>query len=125
MTEPRTIEQALAEALHETGTFNDCRFHEDQDDVDAGLDLVRIHRDCDVSVHAGRAKDMAATEPMQAIACDAAVGRAMQRADFSLYPGEWDADWAWYCRFGTQPAYGGRTAFAAIAAALGEEATDD
>jgi hypothetical protein len=69
----------------------------------------------------GMAEAMAATEPMQAIACDAAVGRAMQRADFSLYPGEWDADWAWYCRFGTQPAHGGRTAFAAIAAALGDD----
>jgi len=112
------IEQALAEALRQVPYQH------------PNLGTSELARSAPVrlrlpSKEESIAAAILATEPMQAIAREAAVGRAMQRADFSLYPGEWDADWAWYCRFGTQPAYGGRTAFAAIAAALGEEATDD
>jgi len=47
--------EGLAAALHETGEYGECRFIENQDDVDAGASMVRITRDCSPEHHMDRA----------------------------------------------------------------------
>jgi hypothetical protein len=98
------IEQALAEALR----------LEPPGDYVGGYGV-----DADEYWVLGHVAAILATEPMQAIARDAAVGRAVARDDFDLYSGTTTrGEWRWYCRFGDGLAYGGDTPHAAIASAL-------
>lgn len=67
-------QEALAQALHECGeVYADCRRREDEDDVAAGLSLVRVYRDCGPKWHMEKA---------------AAILDALRESGHGVYPSD-------------------------------------